>query len=317
MGFVHVPVMRDEIVALFEPAATGVALEATLGLGGHAEALLERYPDLRLVGIDRDPEALRRAGERLQRFAPRVHLLQGNFADVERLLQQVGLSQVDAALLDLGVSSMQIDAAERGFSYLRAGPLDMRMDPTQERSAADLINGAPEAEIARVLREYGEEKQARRIARRIVEERARRPLRSTSDLADVVRGCVSGRKPVSSLARVFQSVRMWVNGELENLREGLGRMLGVLAPGAILAVLSYHSLEDRLVKQLFRRQVDGCICPPDLPECGCGFVAHFRLLTRRALRPSAAEVAHNVRARSARLRVLQRLDAPRTQPGGE
>ena len=202
---------------------------------------------------------------------------------------------------------MQIDDAARGFSYLRDGPLDMRMDPGQARSASDLINTASEAEIARVLWEFGEERLSRKIARRIVSRRASRPLRSTSELADVVRGCVSGRKPVSSLARVFQSVRMWVNGELESLREGLGNLLGVLAPGAIFAVLSYHSLEDRQVKQLFRRQVDGCVCPPGLPVCGCGFVARFRLLTPRARRASAAEVERNVRARSARLRALQRL----------
>jgi 16S rRNA (cytosine1402-N4)-methyltransferase len=299
--------MRDEIVELFEPASHGIILDATLGLGGHAEAILERFPAVRLLGIDRDPQALRHAAQRLHRFGDRVRLHQSNFAQVDEALSALGVRTVDAALLDLGVSSMQIDDPGRGFSYLRDGPLDMRMDPGQARSASDLINAASEAEIARVLWEYGEEKLSRKIARRIVRRRDSQPLRSTSELADVVRGCVSGRKPVSSLARVFQSVRMWVNGELEGLREGLGNMLGVLAPGAIFAVLSYHSLEDRLVKQLFRRQVDGCVCPPDLPVCGCGFVAGFRLLTPRARRASPEEVERNVRARSAKLRALQRL----------
>jgi 16S rRNA (cytosine1402-N4)-methyltransferase len=307
LSFEHVPVMRDEILELFEPAAHGILLDATLGLGGHAEAILERFPAARLVGIDRDPQALQRSAQRLQRFGERVRLQQCNFAQVAEALRELGIDAVDGALLDLGVSSMQIDDPARGFSYLRDGPLDMRMDPDQVRSASDLINAAPEAEIARVLWEYGEERLSRKIARRIVRTRESRPLRSTSELADVVRGCVSGRKPVSSLARVFQSVRMWVNGELESLREGLGNMLGVLAPGAIFAVLSYHSLEDRMVKQLFRRQVDGCVCPPDLPVCGCGFVARFRLLTPRARQASAPEVERNVRARSARLRALQRL----------
>jgi len=221
-------------------------------------------------------------------------------------LADLGIEAVSGIVLDLGVSSRQIDRPSRGFSYLREGPLDMRMDPAARRSAAELLNEAPEEEIARVLREYGEERAARRMARAIVQRRLQAPLRTTADLAAIVRQWGSGRKPVSSLARVFQGVRVWVNGELENLRQGLERSLGVLAPGSILAVLSYHSLEDRLVKQFFRRQVDGCVCPPALPQCGCGFVPGFRLLTRRALRPEAQEVVQNVRARSARLRALQR-----------
>lgn len=307
MSFVHVPVLRDEVIAQFEQASPQVLLDATLGLGGHAEALLQRFPTVRLLGIDQDQDALERARQRLLPFGARVQVLHGNFAQVGMCLQQLEVTEVDGALLDLGVSSMQIDDASRGFSYMRDGPLDMRMDPTQERTAADLICDAPEAEIARVLWEYGEERLSRRIARRIVQARERGPLRTTSELANLVRGCVSGRKPVSSLARVFQSVRMWVNGELENLTEGLGQMLGVLAPGAILVVLSYHSLEDRIVKRQFRQQVEGCVCPPGLPECGCGFVAQFRLLTRRAVRASSAEVENNVRARSVRLRALQRV----------
>ena len=307
MTFVHIPVMREDVLELLEQASPRVLVDATVGLGGHAEALLERFPAAHLVGIDQDQDALQRAQQRLQRFGDRFEVWHGNFSQVDVGLQQLGVTKVDGALLDLGVSSMQIDDPERGFSYMRDGPLDMRMDPSQQRTAADLICEAPEAEIARVLWEFGEEKLSRRIARRIVQARERQPLRSTSELADVVRGCVSGRKPVSSLARVFQSVRMWVNGELESLAEGLGRMLGVLAPGAIFVVLSYHSLEDRVVKQLFRQQVDGCVCPPGLPECGCGFVAQYRLLTRRARRASEAEVEQNVRARSVRLRALQRV----------
>jgi 16S rRNA (cytosine1402-N4)-methyltransferase len=225
---------------------------------------------------------------------------------LDACLAENGITEVSGILLDLGVSSRQIDTPARGFSYLREGPLDMRMGPAAPRSAADLLNAASEEEIARVLWEYGEEKQARRLARAILRQRLRSPLRTTTDLAALVRQWGSGRKPVSSLARVFQGVRVWVNGELENLRQGLERSLGVLAPGSILAVLSYHSLEDRMVKQFFRRQVEGCVCPPALPRCGCGFVPGFRLLTRRALRPDAAEVERNVRARSARLRALQR-----------
>jgi 16S rRNA (cytosine1402-N4)-methyltransferase len=303
----HVPVLRERVVEFLARGPAERVLDATVGLGGHAEAVLDALASVQLVGMDVDPQALRAAAERLQRFGDRVELVRGSYARLDEILAERGIRQVSGILLDLGVSSLQIDAAERGFSYLRRGPLDMRMDPASPRTAAELIQAAPEAEIARVLREYGEEREARRIARAIVQQRQRSPLVTTADLAAVVRKRVSGRKPVSTLARVFQGVRLWVNGELENLRQGLGRSLGVLAPGSILVVLSYHSLEDRTVKQFFRRQVQGCICPPDLPRCACGFVPGFTLLTRRAVRADAAEVARNVRARSARLRALQRL----------
>ena len=302
----HVPVLRERIVELFASRPRRVVVDGTLGAGGHARALLEALPGTRLVGLDRDTEALELARRNLQEHADRLTLVHGSFAQLDAHLAGLGIGLVDGVLLDLGVSSLQIDRAERGFSYLRDGPLDMRMDRGTARSAADLLNHADETEIARVLREFGEERSARRIARSIVRQRQVAPLRTTAELAAIVRNCVSGRKPVSSLARVFQGVRMWVNGELENLREGLGCVLGVLAPGSLLAVLSYHSLEDRSVKQFFRQQVEGCVCPPGLPRCGCGFVAGFELLTRRAIRPSEAEIAHNVRARSARLRALQR-----------
>jgi len=302
----HRPVLCDAVIDFMAQGPGGWVVDGTVGYGGHAEAILERLPQVRLVGLDLDPEALQAAALRLARFGTRVRLLQGNFAGMDACLASLDIAAVGGIVLDLGVSSPQIDTARRGFSYQRPGPLDMRMDPASARRAADLLESAGEEEIARVLREYGEEPSARRIARAIVTARQRTPLRSTADLADIVRSC-SGRKPVSTLARVFQGVRVWVNGELENLRQGLGRSLGVLAPGSIFAVLSYHSLEDRLVKQFFRRQVEGCVCPPDLPRCGCGFVPGFRLLTRRAVRAGASEVAMNTRARSVRLRVLQRL----------
>ena len=307
MRYTHVPVLRERVVELLARGPAERVVDATVGLGGHAEAILDALASARLVGMDVDPQALRAAAERLRRFGDRVELVRGSYARLDEILAERGIRQVSGILLDLGVSSLQIDVAERGFSYLRHGPLDMRMDPDAPRTAAELIQAAPEAEIARVLREYGEEREARKIARAIVQQRQRSPLATTADLAAVLRKTVSGRKPVSTLARVFQGVRMWVNGELENLRQGLGRSLGVLAPGSVLAVLSYHSLEDRTVKQFFRRQVQGCVCPPDLPRCACGFVPGFALLTRRAVRADAAEVARNVRARSARLRALQRL----------
>jgi 16S rRNA (cytosine1402-N4)-methyltransferase len=305
----HLPVLRDAVVELVAQGPGRVVLDATVGLGGHAEAILTRLPQARLVGLDVDPQALALAAERLRPFGARVVLRHGSYAALDEHLRDLGITAVDAVLLDLGVSSLQIDAAERGFSYRAEGPLDMRMDPGATQSAAELLNTADEREIARILREFGEEPLARRIARAIVERRRRAPLVTTADLAGVVERMVSGRKRVSSLARVFQGVRVAVNRELENLENGLQRALGVLAPGASFAVLAYHSLEDRAVKQHFRKQVEGCTCPPGLPQCACGFVAGFRLLTRRAIRPSAAEVAANPRARSVRLRALQRLAA--------
>lgn len=309
MPFDHVPVLRERVVELFTQGPNeGILVDGTVGLGGHTEALLEALPGVQVVGLDVDPQALSLAAERLAGFGDRVRLVRGSYAKVDACLHDLDIQTVHGVLLDLGVSSLQIDAPARGFSYMREGPLDMRMDPRTSRTAAQLINEASESDLSRVFQMYGEERGARRIARAIVRQRQRAPLGTTSDLAQVIRSSFSGRKPVSILARVFQSVRMWVNGEMENLNEGLRRSLGVLAPGSLLVVLSYHSLEDRTVKQFFRRQVQGCTCPPDLPRCACGFVPGFRLLTRRALRPTEAEQRANVRARSARLRALQRAD---------
>ena len=306
MTYRHVPVLCERVVETFARGPAEIIVDATVGLGGHTEAILEALPAAQVLGLDVDPQALEVAADRLRKFGDRVRLVRGSYAKVDACLAELGMQQVSGVLLDLGVSSLQIDAPQRGFSYIREGPLDMRMDPSVSRTAADLINGGSEREMAHVFQDYGEERWAGRIARAIVRRREREALRTTSDLADVIRGSIPGRKPVSTLARVFQGVRMWVNGEMENLREGLGRSLGVLAPGSILVVLSYHSLEDRMVKQFFRRQVQGCTCPPDLPKCACGFVAGFQLLNRRAVRPTEAEQQTNVRARSARLRALQR-----------
>jgi 16S rRNA (cytosine1402-N4)-methyltransferase len=302
----HVPVLRREIVELLERGPGDVILDATVGLGGHAEAILMALPRARLVGLDVDAAALAIAAERLRPFGDRVRLVHGSYARLDEHLRDAGHAAASGIVLDLGVSSLQIDNEQRGFSYLADGPLDMRMDPRTGSTAAEFLAAADATEIARVLRDYGEEPLARPIARAIVERRRKAPLRTTADLADVVNRTVSGRKRISTLARVFQGVRIGLNGELENLATGSRRALGVLAPGSVFAVLSYHSLEDRFVKQLFRRQVEGCVCPPDLPRCGCGFVAEFELLTRRAIRPTAAETDANPRARSARLRALQR-----------
>jgi len=305
----HVPVLQEQLVELLARGPGEVILDGTVGLGGHAAALLRRLPRARLVGLDVDRQALASAAATLAPFGDRVHLVHGSYAQLDEHVHRLGLAAVSGIVLDLGLSSLQIDAASRGFSYRAVGPLDMRMDPEHGTSAADFLAKATAGEIAQVLRDYGEEPLARPLARAIVEQRERSPLRTTADLAGVVERLVSGRKRVSTLARVFQGVRVAVNGELENLGNGLRRALGVLAPGSIFAVLSYHSLEDRLVKQFFRAQVEGCTCPPDLPRCACGFERRFTLLTRRALRPTPEEVAANPRARSAVLRVAERVAA--------
>ena len=303
----HVPVLCSEVAGIVQQGPGRLVLDATVGLGGHAAAILERLPEARLVGLDVDEAALEFAATRLRPFGDRVQLVHGSYAQLDVHLRGLGIESVDAIILDLGVSSLQIDETARGFSYRAAGPLDMRMDPQSGRTAADFLNAADEEEIAQALRDFGEEPQARRIARNLIQERRKAPLRTTADLVAVVERTVSGRKRLQALARVFQGVRIVVNGELENLREGLGSALGVLAPGSTFAVLSYHSLEDRMVKQFFRQQVEGCTCPPKLPYCACGFVAGFRLVARRAIFASPEEVAENPRARSARLRALQRV----------
>jgi 16S rRNA (cytosine1402-N4)-methyltransferase len=272
--------------------------------------LLAAAPDSLLLGLDRDPAALALASTRLRRFGDRVILRQGSFADLQATLAELGWEGVDGILLDLGVSSLQLDDAGRGFSFRSVGPLDMRMDPGAPGSAADVVNAWPETELARIIADYGEERHARRVARAIVQAR---PLRTTADLADAVTRGVRARPGPARLhpaTRTFQAIRIAVNDELGALDRFLADGWARLRPGGRLAILAYHSLEDRRVKEAFRRWAADCICPPATPRCACGWSRKARLVTRRPLRPSPAEVAHNPRARSARLRVVERLAGP-------
>ncbi|MGQ0520596.1 MAG: 16S rRNA (cytosine(1402)-N(4))-methyltransferase RsmH [Actinomycetota bacterium] len=302
--FAHRPVMVDEIVELIAGVPDGVLVDATLGAGGHSAALLGAHPGLRLVGIDRDADALAAAGANLAPFGERVVALHhARFDGLARLAP----APVSAVLLDLGVSSPQFDRPERGFSYRFEGPLDMRMDRSQRRTAADVVNGASEAELARMIAASGERRFARRIARRIV---AARPLTTTVELAGVVRDAIPApaRRTGGHPARpVFQALRIAVNAELDILGPALDAAVDVLAPGGRVVVLAYHSGEDRIVKaRLLDASTGGCECPPGLP-CVCGAVPLVRLLNRGARKPSAAEVAANPRAESARLRAAERL----------
>lgn len=309
--FRHLSVLPGEVIDLLAPRAGGVYLDGTIGGGGHARLILEASaPDGRVVGLDRDPAALAAAAAALAPFGDRVMLRHGSFADLAGQLAELGLDGVDGILLDLGVSSHQLDTPERGFSFRDDGPLDMRMDPTRPPTAAALLAEADADELKRIFREYGEERWAGRIAREIVRTRGETPLVATRQLAELVcRVVPGGYQPqrIHPATRVFQALRIAVNAELDTLQQGLTAALHALRPGGRLAVISFHSLEDRLVKQTFRAAASPCTCPPRLPVCVCGRKPEVKILTPRGVRPAEAEITANPRARSAVLRAVEKL----------
>ncbi len=303
----HTPVLVAPILEFLLTSETRTIIDATLGDGGHSLALLEKGgAELRVIGIDADSEAQVIARRRLAKFAERFQPLQGNFRSLASLLGALGMTSVDGVLADLGVSSRQIDQPERGFSYLQDGPLDMRMNPNLPHTAADLLATLEQDALKRIFRDYGEEKLAAPIARAIVRQRSQRALRRTSDLRQIVEKIVHGPHRVKSLARIFQALRIAVNEELDALQEFLAQALALLRPGGRLVVISYHSLEDRLVKQFFKAQAKGCTCPPEFPMCVCGRESQLSILTAKPMAPGPEEVAANSRARSARLRAAQK-----------
>jgi 16S rRNA (cytosine1402-N4)-methyltransferase len=308
----HVPVMLDRVLELLDPALadrSAVMVDATVGLGGHAQALLARHPALTLVGLDRDAEALRRSTARLSAHADRIHLVHAVYDQLPAVLDRLGIARVDGVLFDLGVSSMQLDVPARGFSYARDAPLDMRMDTSGGRTAAEVVNTYSAAELTRVLRDYGEERFASRIAAAIVRERERAPFTSSARLAELVRESVPAaarRVGGHPAKRTFQALRIEVNAELDALRAALPAALDALGVGGRIVVLSYQSLEDRLVKHAFAERARDRT-PPDLPVELPGSGPTLRLLTRGAEVPTEQEVAANPRAGSARLRAAQRL----------
>jgi 16S rRNA (cytosine1402-N4)-methyltransferase len=307
--FEHEPVMVSEIVELFAPVPAGTVVDVTVGGAGHARALLEAHPHLGVAGLDRDPAAVAVATERLAPFGDRATVTHARFDGMARAVADLGLDVVSGVLFDLGVSSPQLDRADRGFSHRFDASLDMRMDTTTGITAADVVNGYDEAELARVLRDLGDERYARRIARSIV---ANRPITTTAQLAEIVRDAIPAparRTGGHPARRSFQAVRIEVNAELEILPGALDQAMALLAPGGRCVVLAYHSGEDRIVKERFRNAATGgCTCPPGLP-CQCGAVPTVRLLKRGAWKPSAAEVERNPRAESARLRAVEKLPA--------
>ena len=305
---VHRPVLLAEVVASLRPERGGVYVDATLGLGGHAEALLDASPHVRVVGVDRDPEALRLAKEHLARFGDRLVLVEGRHEEIARHLDELSLTQVDGVLADLGVSSMQLDVAQRGFSFQREGPLDMRMGASKE-TAADLVNQLSQSELKRIFREYGEERMADRIAWRIVEAREKAPIATTGEMRALVTRAVGPRRDEKKdpATRVFQALRIATNRELVELEKFLDDAIARLALGARLTVLAYHSLEDRIVKNDFARHTAGCTCPPSFPVCVCSRRRVIALVTKKPIRPTLAEIRENPRSRSARMRVVERV----------
>jgi 16S rRNA (cytosine1402-N4)-methyltransferase len=306
--FEHTPVLRDEVVSLFASVPPGVVVDATVGGGGHSAALLEAYRALRIVGLDRDQVALDAAQVQLASFGDRITLIRSPFSALEEVVSAGGLGTLSGVLFDLGVSSPQLDQTERGFSFRRNGPLDMRMDQESGPTAADVVNSLPEDALAALFRENGEGRLAGRIARAIVRAR---PMSTTTELADVVASAVPAavRRKGHPARRVFQALRIEVNDELGQLGAALPVALASLAVGGVCAVISYHSGEDRLTKQVFAAAASGgCVCPPGMP-CVCGAVAKHRLVFRGARKPSAAEIAANPRAESARLRAIVRTEA--------
>lgn len=313
----HIPVLLPECIEVLHLSAGQTYVDATLGGAGHSLEVAKHIGRTgHLIGIDQDAVARKAARERLEALPddvrPEIDVLDGNFGDLDSLLVAAQIPSIDAILFDLGVSSVQIDTPARGFSFKETGPLDMRMDPSnQTLTAAEIINTYNAADLARVIRQYSDEKWASRIAEFIVEARKEKPLTTSEELVEVIKAAVpaSARRAGGHPAkRTFQALRIEVNGELDVLRSGLEAAIRWLAPGGHIAVISYHSLEDRIVKDLFKKMSTGCTCPPDLPICVCGNKPVLKVLTRKPILPSAEEIKRNPRSRSAKLRVAQRLD---------
>ena len=307
----HSPVLLTEVVQFLAPERSGLLIDATLGLGGHAEALLEKNSEVRLIGIDQDTEAIAYAKERLAKFGTRIQIFHSNFSQVKDVWQRSGLEKPSGILADLGVSSLQFDSAERGFSFRYDAPLDMRMNAEDEtETAAELLQRLSEEEIANVIYQYGEERFSRRIARWIVERRERgEPVQTTKELADLVSRAVKKSKhdQIHPATRTFQALRIAVNKELDILADFISDAIDILETTGRLAVISFHSLEDRIVKQTFQKLAGKCSCPPRLPACICGAEKKVEILTKRPVVPGAEEMAENPRARSAKLRVCSKL----------
>ena len=306
----HVSVLLNECIDNLNIRPEGIYLDGTLGLGGHSYEIASRLTSGRLIGIDRDETAIARAGRRLEPFGERVTLIHGNFSDAAAILNELGIESVDGMLFDLGVSSPQLDEAQRGFSYMNDAPLDMRMDATEALRAFDIVNTWDEDRLNRILWDYGEERYARRISRAILERRAVKPIETTLELVDTIKSAMPSaalREKQHPAKRSFQALRIAVNDELGAIERMMATAPDKLAVGGRLCVISFHSLEDRIVKLGIQRRENGCTCPREAPICTCGFIRTLKSVSRKPILPSAEEIETNPRSRSAKLRVAERV----------
>ncbi len=304
------PVMLSECVEVLLIKPDGVYADATTGGGGHSFEIAKRLKSGRLFCLDRDEDAIGAAREKLSGFSDRVTFLKSNFGNLKAALYDAGCLMLDGILFDLGVSSYQLDRADRGFSYMADGPLDMRMDQGQALKAYDVVNGWPEEEISRILFEYGEERYARRIASAIIREREVAPIKTTAALSEIIRAAMpasSRREKQHPAKRSFQAIRIAVNSELDEVKNAVTDASGLLNPGGRIAVITFHSLEDRIVKTIFTEKSKGCVCPPDFPVCVCGRKPELKIINRKPLLPSERELRENPRSRSAKLRIAERI----------
>jgi len=306
----HTPVMVKEVITYLNCRPGGLYVDGTLGGGGHAEAILRVIGrEGILIGIDRDGEAIARTKERLRDFSSQVILVKGSFSHLKEILQNRNIGEVDGILFDLGVSCYQLIEPRRGFSFSHEGPLDMRMDREQKLTAHELVNTFPEHHLASIIKQYGEERWAARIAKAIVERRQYSPIATTKELSDIVVGALPAhtKSDIHPATRTFLALRIFVNNELDQLREGIKEGLEYLKSGGRFVVIAFHSLEDRIVKESFREAAKACHCPPGVPVCVCGGQSKFNLITKKAVKPSAEEIRRNPQARSARLRAIERV----------
>lgn len=310
MNFKHQSVLLEETIDNLNIQPDGIYVDGTLGGGGHAFQVCSRLSEKgHFIGIDQDAAAIEAAGERLRPFGDKVTIVRSNYSDMKQVLSDLGVSRVNGIVLDLGVSSYQLDTAERGFSYRENAPLDMRMDQRQEKTARDIVNGYSEMELYRMIRDYGEDKFAKNIAKHIVNERQKKPITTAGELSEIIRESIpmkvqkTGGNPAK---RTFQAIRIELNHELEVLQDNLDTMIDLLNPGGRICIITFHSLEDRIVKTNFKRNENPCTCPSDFPVCVCGKKSKGRVITRKPVLPGERELAENSRSKSAKLRVFER-----------
>lgn len=310
MDFKHISVLLDETIDGLDIKPDGIYVDGTLGGGGHSYEILKRLsPKGRLIGIDQDGEALKAAGERLKEFENQITLVRSNYCEIDKVLKELNVEKVDGILLDIGVSSYQLDNLERGFSYKSDAPLDMRMDTRQELTAADVVNTYSENELFKIIKDYGEDKFAKNIAKHIVLARKEKPLETTKELSEVIKRAIPMKvqaKGGHPAKKTFQAIRIEVNQELTVLKESIDKMIDLLKPNGRICIITFHSLEDRIVKTKFRENENPCTCPPNFPVCVCGKKSKGKVITRKPIIPSEEEIEENKRAKSSKLRIFER-----------